>query len=461
VFTENDYIANSSRDNDMAERLKWGFYCGGCLCYYAAHSEVFVPAGHVGLLMDSHNHYLFAQPGMHNISSCFTRVEGRPLSLRALIEHGDRTVVTVEQGYIGYCTDNGTPVLLPQGVHTWRSDSLSFERSVPLSDHVIELGPYTILTVDEGYAAVTQNNGKQMVLPGGHSHFLSHKNWKFEKFISTKIQTNDLDQILCTSADNIEMMITSTVNWRVKDVLLAATMAEGTMELSGVVSNANRSTNKIRRDVLKQCLASLAGLMGSVNFSNTFSAASASQASSTALNKSANQADAASSPDAMSDTLFTGKVLRTALEHANRVTSTYGVEVLSINVISATPRDLELQRALASGAVASAEALQAETLARGQARSQTIDTEAEKSRVIIAAKGVAEAEVITARGASEAEALRAAGALKAAVTIAESPVAVELAKMDRSAAMLNGGEKYFFGQEPSMLSNIFFAKKDE
>jgi hypothetical protein len=26
--------------------------------------------------------------------------------------------------------------------------------------------------------------------------------------------------------------------------------------------------------------------------------------------------------------------------------------------------------------------------------------------------------------------------------------------MDRSAAMLKGGEKYFFGQEPSMLSNI-------
>mmetsp|Transcript_58140 Transcript_58140/g.116828 ORF Transcript_58140/g.116828 Transcript_58140/m.116828 type:complete len:154 (-) Transcript_58140:223-684(-) len=147
-----------------------------------------------------------------------------------------------------------------------------------------------------------------------------------------------------------------------------------------------------------------------------------------------------------------------AMEHANRVTRNYGVEVMSINIISASPIDAQLTRALATGAVASAEALQAETLARGQARSQTIDTEAEKSRVIIAAKGVAEAEVITARGASEAEALRAAGALKAAVTIAESPVAVELAKMDRSAAMLNGGEKYFFGQEPSMLSNIFMKK---
>ena len=90
-----------------------------------------------------------------------------------------------------------------------------------------------------------------------------------------------------------------------------------------------------------------------------------------------------------------------------------------------------------------------------------IDAEAEKSRVVIAAQGVADAEIITAKGTAEAETLRAAGALKAAETISTSEVAVELAKMDRSAKMLNGGEKYFFGQEPSMLSNIFLAKKDE
>ena len=77
--------------------------------------------------------------------------------------------------------DNGQPVLLPPGIHVWTSESLHFQQSVPLNDHIIELGPYTILTVDEGYCAVTQNNGKQVVLPGGHSHFLNHKNWKFEK----------------------------------------------------------------------------------------------------------------------------------------------------------------------------------------------------------------------------------------------------------------------------------------
>jgi len=114
--------------------------------------------------------------------------------------------------------DNGHPVLLAPGIHVWKSESLYFQKSVPLDDHVIHLGPYTILTVDEGYAAVTQNNGKQAVLPGGQTHFLNHKNWKFVKFITLKIQTDDLEKIKATSADNIEMEVTSTVNWRVADV---------------------------------------------------------------------------------------------------------------------------------------------------------------------------------------------------------------------------------------------------
>jgi hypothetical protein len=131
---------------------------------------------------------------------------------------------------------------------------------------------------------------------------------------------------------------------------------------------------------------------------------------------------------------------------------------MSINIISATPVDQLLTRALASGAVASAEALQAETQARGRARAIAIEAEAESGRSKIEALGIAEAEVIKAKGAAEAEKLKADGSRQAAELLGTSEVAVELAKMDRSAKMLNGGEKYFFGQEPSMLSNIFTKK---
>jgi hypothetical protein len=33
------------------------------------------------------------------------------------IVFGDRTIVTVPQGSIGYCTEFGHPVLLPPGMH--------------------------------------------------------------------------------------------------------------------------------------------------------------------------------------------------------------------------------------------------------------------------------------------------------------------------------------------------------
>ena len=61
-----------------------------------------------------------------------------------------------------------------------------------------------------------------------------------------------------------------------------------------------------------------------------------------------------------------GQRIATAIEVANKVTRTYGISILSINIISAIPADTALQNALAKGAVASAEAEQAETIARGE-----------------------------------------------------------------------------------------------
>merc|ERR1719217_705058 len=97
--------------------------------------------------------------------------------------------------------------------------------------------------------------------------------------------------------------------------------------------------------------------------------------------------------------------MTTSVEHANRVTRTYGVEIMSINIISASPCDAKLTTSLASGAVASAEALQAETAARGKANAVRIAAEAEAARITIEAKGIADAEVIKAE--AHAEGLRA------------------------------------------------------
>ena len=106
---------------------------------------------------------------------------------------------------------------------------------------------------------------------------MTHKNWKFEKFITLKIQTDEFERIQATSADNINMLVNSTVNWRIVDVEVAATMAAETMAQSGKGKIA-ADISKLRRDVLKQALASLAAFIGSVNYSESFHMSAAAQA---------------------------------------------------------------------------------------------------------------------------------------------------------------------------------------
>ena len=69
-------------------------------------------------------------------------------------------------GFVGLCFYRGQPVLLPPGMHQLTSDALELKELIDLSHPIIYIGPFRLLTVDEGYAAITQDNGKQRVLAG-------------------------------------------------------------------------------------------------------------------------------------------------------------------------------------------------------------------------------------------------------------------------------------------------------
>jgi len=174
---------------------------------------------------------------------------------------------------------------------------------------------------------------------------------------------------------------------------------------------------KLRRDVLKQAVASLAAFIGSVNYSESFHMSAAAQGnrqgSGVAVGQPvAEDSEAVPSADtsAFSDNpLYDISKMGTAVHHANQITKTYGVSILSINIISASPVDQALTKSLASGAVASAQALQLETAARGKANAIRIEAEAEAGRTKIAAQGDADAALVRAKGAAEAAKVEAAG----------------------------------------------------
>ena len=189
--------------------------------------------------------------------------------------------------------------------------------------------------------------------------------------------------------------------------------------------------------------------MGGVNYSDSFHVAA----------QAGHRRNETGSPDEGSgdSALFDVRRMQTAVAHANDTTRSYGVEIMSINIISADPVDPSLTRALAAGAVASAQALQSETAARGNAKAMKIQADANAEKTLIIARGDAEAAKIGAEGEAEAERLRAQGSKDAADLLSANQVAVDLAKLDRSAAALSNKDKFFFGQSPEYVNPLLMS----
>jgi len=437
-------------------------------------NTVEVPAGCVRKMQNGRGGFAFLgnrgpKQGVHAYWDLFYRVSSKNDVLLAdsdkdglCIQNGDCWIVVVPQGFVGLAMDMGQPVLLPPGMHQWKSATMKFEANIDLNQPVIQMGPYTLLTVDKGYEAVTQNNGQQQVLPGGSVHLLTHRNWKFEKFITCKIQTDNLQRIEVMTGDNVLMHCHATVCWSITDVQRCAERAAETMvhhgNKSGDKKNQGLGTiDKLRNDVLKQAEASLSALVGKVNFSNTFSAATALQVGQVPLVAGDDPGEAGlpapSQPvDAndVSSLLFDVDKLKCSVAHANDMTSRYGVEVLSINIISAKPADDKLMQCLAKGAVAAAEAQQLETIARGRAKAATID-----------ARGTADALKISAQADAEAEVTRAEGSKKAASLLNEQEVAVKLATISATGAALKGAQSnLILGQDPSNIGAMLMSNPD-
>jgi len=435
--------ANSNRTANCLSSTCCFFLSG----WYLHNFEV--PNGSVRLARDGRGGFAFFGAGVHSLLDMFYSFSETEAYASGVIVNGDRTIATVPQGYVGFCMEMGQPVLLPPGMHQWRSNTLRFERNIDLNDHVIPLGPWTLITIDEGYNAVTQDNGKQVILDGGHVHLLTHRNWKFEKFVSTKIQTNNLQRNEAASADNVIMLVDATVLWRVADVETAVRQSAETMSADGT-AHPGDDIQKLRNDVLKQAEASLAMFIGTINFSDTFAAAASVQrrhhvpiAESKEVPVGVDGPPAANEADAELFNLYHNDQLSNAVGHANEVTRTYGVEIIAINIISAVPKDAALQESLAAGAVAAAEAQMMETTARGRALATEIDANAEAAQKLIVARADGEADVVRAQGSKQAADL-----------LNTNDVAVQLALIEKTGTALDGNSSFFFGADQSRMGQI-------
>eukprot|EP00927_Polykrikos_kofoidii_P020610 TRINITY_DN19820_c0_g3_i1.p1 TRINITY_DN19820_c0_g3~~TRINITY_DN19820_c0_g3_i1.p1 ORF type:complete len:553 (+),score=67.68 TRINITY_DN19820_c0_g3_i1:93-1751(+) len=467
-------------------------FCVNCCCQI---KFFVVEPGCVQVGSNADGENLFFGPGVHVRCGLWYTVESRQRRVAESdsIINGTRAIITVKQGYVGLAVDKGEPIVLAPGLHQWNNPDVSFDKFIDLSSNLITIGPYTLVTVEECYAAITQDNGKQKVLAGGNSYMLTHQNWTFQTWLSLKMQTNQLGPFNVTTGDNINLRVVANVNWMVRDAVVAA-------GYNVDVSSGADSLGMIKADVSLQVTSSLASLIGSIFYGaqQTQGLQRAAREGEVQLSGAVGDEDgdkhrrAKGEPEPESDDKLSRKALwdpsrlQSAVDDANGICTRYGVEILSINIISAAPADQQLVEIMSRGAVATVSAEETLKAARAEANASLITAQAEAARAQAAAdaklitaraeaeattiavqgeatraQAAAEAKMIAAQADADAERKRAEGARDAGLRLSESEVATSLAKLKIAYGPFaeNQSSTFFFGLDgPADLSQALLGK---
>lgn len=275
---------------------------------------------------------------------------------------------------------------------------------------------------------------------------LTHCNWKFEKFLSQKISSNDLKQISATSSDNVNLLVEATVVWHVDKPGNAARRAADTMQNSGVsigaTNDSDRTLASLTDDVLKQARASLAMFIGELRYMDTFHMSSTIQEKRRNKKKPVQAPVVEGAPPEYSS-LHDKDKMAACVAHANETTSQYGVLINSINIISANPADKKLSDSLAKGALAAAAAERIETEAHANAKASRIKIETDNRIDLEKATAEAKATVIEAKGVKAAS-----------DKIEESKLASELQRLKVMNGLLPSQSTFFFGADGAAMNSV-------
>lgn len=335
----------------------------------------------------------------------------------------------------------------------------------------LRIGPYTIVTVDDGYVAITMNNGKQVLLEGGNTHLLTHQKWRFERFLNMKLQADDICDFKATTADKILVSIDATVTWRVTIAEKAAMIVtesgnrtESDISLDTSISDDMGSLNKLRNQVMAHAMSGLLHFISSVQYSDYFLRLQTSLTSKETENK-LDKLGYNTKNDFIS-TIFDEQRLNDLLDDVNRKIEEFGVEVLEVSVIAVNNCEEENSKsAFALGAMSSVESLHIHAKAietanatkieaEAKAVARTIQAKSEAESLIIKVKADAAASIKRSEGEKVAELIRAEGSKEVAKILATSKLAERLEIIKVSASAIKDTDKFFFGKEPQYISNL-------
>jgi regulator of protease activity HflC (stomatin/prohibitin superfamily) len=352
-----------------------------------------VPMGQVGLCsVNSTPHFL--EQGRHHINNQGFRWLGFHNSTDEHIACGSKHRVIVPNGKLGLAWDCGQAVILePQKVYNIDSPTWSYVNSVPITTQVIYHGGIKVVTVREGFAGISFDDGKMVVLTPGR-HMLTKTTHVFSGFLSTGQQTLSIAQVTSMSSDNVGLRFDAAITVQVTDPSKAVTMLANL----GGDSRLEFDPKNMYTAIVQKAKIALAIIVGNNRLNNpkrvkTIMGDKAQIISDTNNIERDDFSPRHAEDDPVDEGSFKQVVHDTFLNNfATSMSRDCGVNVVDFSVEDVQFTDPELATALARGAVARTDLVKAE-----------IDLQVKRTMALAEQQG----EILRAQGKAQAIAILA------------------------------------------------------
>ncbi len=314
------------------------------------------------------------------------------------------STLVIKEGQVGLREDaRGNMILLPPGRHSnfpWESYPV---RPRSLSEKVIELGPYKIITVESGFIAKTVDKGNLTILNEGQ-HLLTEAAHVFDGFVPVKQETKRLEEVTAYTDDNVGISLHADVQYQIVDP-----------------DTAIRRVDDVEKSIREISEMQISKVVGHHNLSELIAAASG-------VSSALEEED---SHNGMSE------VVAELIKNLGTQLQQLGIHLLNIGIKSWTINDTHLAHELAQGAVI-----------QSQTASRMITAQRDAEITEIKAKAQANAMIEQAKGDAQGQKIRAQGLLDAAETIRANPAAIRLADWQAQRDIVEAaqpGTQLFYG----------------
>lgn len=306
-------------------------------------------------------------------------------------------------GKLGLAWENGSPAILENGsVYNIDSPTWAYDGSVPATLPCIMHGSIKIVTVKQGFAGISFEDGHLNILSPGR-HVLTKPTHAFGGFLSTGQQTLSIPAITSMSSDNVGLIFDASVTVQVSDAHKAVTtLANGNADvfdsknmLQAVIEKAKLALSAIvggnRLNNPKKTKVAIGGQHISADAREKMPSLPAHGLAMDHQDPEADHMDEGSFKQVLHDTFLA--------TFAESMAKDCGIVVVDFSVEDVKFTDPELASALAKGAVARTDLIKAEIdmqvkrtqaaaeqqgevmRAEGRARAIAIIADAEASRI--------------------------------------------------------------------------------